>query len=551
MSEKNGSTEQKKEMVEFLLDGNKVSIPAGTNLIEAAAAAGVAIPHYCYHKDLSIAGNCRMCQVHIKGKPKLEIACNTIVQNGMEVQTQVSNPAVKSAQEATLEFILINHPLDCTVCDQSGHCKLQDYHYDYNAKPSRFIEEKIHKVKAEPLGPNVILDGERCIMCTRCIRFCDEVTGTSELGMINRGDRSVITVNEGKELNNALSGTVVDLCPVGALTHRNWRFNSRIWYTNQKDSICTGCSTGCNVKVAVRDNEVVHVKARYNENVNKEWMCDEGRYSFNNFTPKSRITSARVGSNEVELNKAIESFKPLKGQELLVFISPDLTLEEYWLLKKFLERDVQKFKSVLAHRERKLSDVEKILISPDYASNFRAAQLFGLCGENLEEEYLEALKSLREGSVENILIVGDRGILKQDLDVSIIAGISKCKVSIGLLADANSALCGPIQTIIPERTVLEKAGLMVNRKMRLQFMERLLDCPTTALPVWKIVNMAAAKLGVELVNCTNDRELTLRYIQSDSRLSGLKIGQLKEGGVSLTELHEGKHSRGQTSAGAV
>jgi len=537
--------------VEFLLDGNKVSIPAGTNLIEAAAAAGVAIPHYCYHKDLSIAGNCRMCQVHIKGKPKLEIACNTIVQNGMEVQTQVSNPAVKSAQEATLEFILINHPLDCTVCDQSGHCKLQDYHYDYNAKPSRFIEEKIHKVKAEPLGPNVILDGERCIMCTRCIRFCDEVTGTSELGMINRGDRSVITVNEGKELNNALSGTVVDLCPVGALTHRNWRFNSRIWYTNQKDSICTGCSTGCNVKVAVRDNEVVHVKARYNENVNKEWMCDEGRYSFNNFTPKSRITSARVGSNEVELNKAIESFKPLKGQELLVFISPDLTLEEYWLLKKFLERDVQKFKSVLAHRERKLSDVEKILISPDYASNFRAAQLFGLCGENLEEEYLEALKSLREGSVENILIVGDRGILKQDLDVSIIAGISKCKVSIGLLADANSALCGPIQTIIPERTVLEKAGLMVNRKMRLQFMERLLDCPTTALPVWKIVNMAAAKLGVELVNCTNDRELTLRYIQSDSRLSGLKIGQLKEGGVSLTELHEGKHSRGQTSAGAV
>ncbi|MCB0340577.1 MAG: NADH dehydrogenase subunit, partial [Bdellovibrionales bacterium] len=172
------------------------------------------------------------------------IGCHTQVQEGMEVCTHNTSAVVAEAQASTLEFILINHPLDCTVCDQAGHCKLQDYHFEYNARSSRFVENKVQKVKAEPLGPHVILDGERCIMCTRCIRFCDEITGTSELGMLNRGDRSVIAVQPGKELNNPLSGTVVDLCPVGALTHRDWRFNTRIWYTKQTPGICPGCSTG-------------------------------------------------------------------------------------------------------------------------------------------------------------------------------------------------------------------------------------------------------------------------------------------------------------------
>jgi NADH-quinone oxidoreductase subunit G len=277
------------KMINITVDDKPVAVPQGTNLIEAAKLAGSKIPYYCYHPDLSIAGNCRMCQVEVVGIPKLMIGCHTTVTEGMQVKTHSSSQLVKDAQAATLEMILINHPLDCTVCDQSGHCKLQDYHFEYNARPSRFIEIKEEKVKAKPLGPNVILDGERCIMCTRCIRFCDEITGTSELGMLNRGDRSVITVNPDKELNNALSGSVVDLCPVGALTHRKWRFNTRIWYTKQTESICTGCSTGCNVKVAVRDDEVVMVKARYHDQVNKSWLCDEGRYGFMRFLPKELV----------------------------------------------------------------------------------------------------------------------------------------------------------------------------------------------------------------------------------------------------------------------
>ncbi|MCB0318002.1 MAG: (2Fe-2S)-binding protein, partial [Bdellovibrionales bacterium] len=208
------------EMVTLRIDDKEVCVPKGTNLIEAAKTVGIEIPHYCYHPHLSVPGNCRMCQVKVEGAPKLMIGCHSIAQEGMTVRTHHTSQEVVDAQAATLEFILINHPLDCTVCDQAGHCKLQDYHYEYNARPSRFIENKVHKPKAKPLGPTVMLDAERCIMCTRCIRFCDEITQTSELGMINRGDRSEITISDGRELNNALSGTVVDLCPVGALTHK-------------------------------------------------------------------------------------------------------------------------------------------------------------------------------------------------------------------------------------------------------------------------------------------------------------------------------------------
>ncbi|MCB0336719.1 MAG: (2Fe-2S)-binding protein, partial [Bdellovibrionales bacterium] len=282
------------DVVTLTIDDQQVQVPKGTMLIEAAKRAGIEVPYYCYHPHLSSPGNCRMCQVEVEGAPKMQIACSVPVAEGMVVRTQKTSQKVKDTQASTLEFILINHPLDCTVCDQAGHCKLQDYHYEYNARPSRFLENKEHKVKATPLGPTVMLDGERCIMCTRCIRFCDEVTKTSELGMLNRGDRSVISINPGKELDNPLSGTVVDLCPVGALTHKNWRFNTRIWYTKQADTICPGCSTGCNVKVAVRDKQVVQVKARLNSEVNKEWLCDEGRYGFGRYLPEQRLMTPRI-----------------------------------------------------------------------------------------------------------------------------------------------------------------------------------------------------------------------------------------------------------------
>ncbi|MCB0325750.1 MAG: (2Fe-2S)-binding protein, partial [Bdellovibrionales bacterium] len=403
------------EIVTIVIDGVEVKVPKGTNLIEAAHSAGVEIPHYCYHRHLSIAGNCRMCQVEVEGRPKLEIACNTGAQEGMVVRTQRTSERTADAQRATLEFLLINHPLDCTVCDQAGHCKLQDYYYEYNAKPSRFIEQKRHKVKAEPFGPEVIYDGERCILCTRCVRFCDEVTKTGELGVFNRGVHAVIGIHEGRELNNPLSGCVVDLCPVGALTHRRWRFNTRIWYTAEVDTVCPGCSTGCSAKVAVRDDQIVHVKGRLNTAVNQEWLCDEGRYGFGRFQPASRLHSQFVRDGdylkELPLEEALNAAAELRSgkgpQSRAVLLSPFLTLEEVWASLAFAEKVMglapDSDSIAMQVKQRPLSDVEAVLISPDYAPNARAMNLFGhgIEGEDwrakLEARYAKVLTKLKHG----------------------------------------------------------------------------------------------------------------------------------------------------------
>lgn len=451
------------ELITLTVDDVVVTARQGANLIEAAEAAGVEIPHYCYHKHMSIAGNCRMCQVEVEGMPKLTIACNTEAKNGMVVRTHRSSEAVVRAQQATLEFLLINHPLDCTVCDQSGHCKLQDYYYKYSLKPSRFVEVKENKIKATPLGKEVIYDGERCILCTRCVRFCREVSETCELGILNRGDKSVIGIDQNRELSNPLSGTVVDLCPVGALTHRRWRFNSRIWYANEMDTICVGCSTGCNVRVAVRDNSVVHVKARQNPDVNKEWLCDEGRYGFDRFAPKSRLLNPLVWGGHVfrkappseAISRAVEmlsrtglpssecsnggNYETLSSKTA-VFLSPMLTIEEMWAAVLFCEQvmwtPVSNKVMAMPMRERLLSSVERKLISPDYSPNARAATLFGLgsCGEDwrdvLAKNYRELIDKVKAGECHTILLIGDYCVSTCDIDDSFKSAVLKAGCSI-------------------------------------------------------------------------------------------------------------------------
>jgi NADH-quinone oxidoreductase subunit G len=530
------------EMVTLTIDGKQVQVPKGTNLIEAAKTAGVEVPHYCYHPHLSIAGNCRMCQVSVKGQPKMTIACNTNVAEGMEVATHLTSKDVADSQAAVLEFILINHPLDCTVCDQAGHCKLQDYHFEYNARSSRFLEEKVHKVKALPLGPTVMLDGERCIMCTRCIRFCDEVTKTSELGMLNRGDQSVIAVSPGKELNNPLSGSVVDLCPVGALTHRKWRFNTRIWFTKQTDAICPGCSTGCSVKVAERDGEVVQVKARRNDAVNKEWLCDEGRYGFDRFLPKEKVTQIITNKGGTAAASTIqEVLSALKGnlKTLTVLASPELLLEEYYLLRQLLLRAGSVSRAVVAYRSRGLSEVEQILVSPDYSANFRGAQLAGLIGELPENEYQEVLGKIRRKEIEHVLILGDRAIDSRDMDAALIEGIRAAKVSVAVVSDNTSPLVGAASFIVPGRSILEKSGLLVNRAMRLQYTQHVVDLRDGTWPEWRFLAMLAEAAGSKLVTgdlkAMSDRDLTRWYLATDSLVAqqALTIQGIKNGGIQL------------------
>lgn len=558
----------KTELVTITIDGKQVQVPKGTNLIDAAAGAGIDIPHYCYHNCLSIAGNCRMCQVEVQGMPKLQIACNTMAAEGLTVKTHFSSVPVADAQRATLEFLLINHPLDCTVCDQAGHCKLQDYYYEYNGTGSRFIEDKVHKVKAEPLGPHVVYDGERCIMCTRCVRFCDEVTETSELGAFNRGDRGVIGVFPGKELTNPLSGTVVDLCPVGALTHIDWRFNTRIWYTSQEDTICTGCSTGCNAKVAVRDDQVVQVKAIPNMDVNKEWMCDEGRYGFERFQPKTRATAPQMRQGEslqpVEWKAALSEAKKIKGDAVGVFLSPFLTLEELWVALQFSEQilslkpDSPQISVQL--RQRALTPTEAILISPDYAPNARAMSLFdtALLGDNwralLEKRYDALLGKLRAGELKRVLLVGDQAILDADVDTKLQEALLRAELSVAITpvgAAAGLSAHEFCKVTLPGRTVNEKSGVMVNRDLRLQRVRSLLSAPFGSLGDWMVLAKLATACGTNVLpaDVTEERALFREMTKKMPRLNGLSLMKL-EHGMSLSEIEKLGNSASGTSAEA-
>ncbi len=566
------------EYVTLSIDGKEVSVPKGTNLIDAAASSGIDIPYYCYHPHLSVAGNCRMCQVEVEGRPKLEIGCNTQAQEGMVVRTQHTSEKTADAQRATLEFLLINHPLDCTICDQAGHCKLQDYYYEYNTQPSRFIEDKVEQVKAEVLGENVVYDGERCIVCTRCVRFCDEYTETGELGVYNRGDRSVIGIVPDKELDNPFSGCVVDLCPVGALTHRKWRFNTRIWYTKEENTVCAGCSTGCNAKVAVRDGEFVQVKARLNSEVNQEWMCDEGRYGFSRFQPTHRIADPLVRKDgyleEEKLQEALLAAASLANgsspEEKAVFISPFLTLEEMWTALSFADKVMGLPMSgpqvAVQLRQRALSELEAKLISPDYAPNARAATVFGL-GINdpdwrseLQKGYEGLLQKIREGSIKNLLLVGDFAILDEDLDDELIAALLNIETSVALTPrgvvdrseDDGVASLGAHQlckVILPSRTVYEKTGVMLTRELRFQKLNKLLEGPFGSYPEWMLLKRVAehAKKPILDASIQDDRGLFRALVNQYDALRGLSLMRIGELGLSWEELQKIQASEGSES----
>ncbi len=284
------------------IDGRELEVEAGTTLLKAAQAVGIDIPTFCYHPGLSAPANCRMCLVNTNKAPKLLPACYSTVMDGMEIQTR--DEKTLRTRKSTLEFILLHHPVDCPICDQAGECVLQDNYFAHSAQPSRTFSRKNHKPKATPIGPNVILDAERCIVCTRCVRFCDEITGTHELQVVNRGDRSFVTTFPGRELANDYATNTVDICPVGALTSRDFRFKKRVWFLKSANSVCSGCSKGCNIHVDHADGEVQRYRPRENQAVNGWWMCDPGRLSYKGLQA-GRIHEASIGDKAHPLREAL------------------------------------------------------------------------------------------------------------------------------------------------------------------------------------------------------------------------------------------------------
>jgi NADH-quinone oxidoreductase subunit G len=276
------------------IDGKEVVAKPGTNIIEAAKTLGIDIPYYCYHKRLSVAANCRMCLVEMSNAPggKLMPGCQVPVAEGITVKTTTAR--CEDQRRATQEFFLLNHPVDCAICDQAGECKLQDYTQRYDHAPSRLDMPKVLKEKRVDLGPEVVLDQERCILCTRCVRFMKEIAEEPQLGVMERGNFSFISTFNGQKLDSNYSVNTVDLCPVGALTHKDFRFRGRVWFMSAARSICTGCSRGCNVHLDYLDGVAFRYRPRECAAVNEEWMCDQGRKTYKPFN-EARVLEARVG----------------------------------------------------------------------------------------------------------------------------------------------------------------------------------------------------------------------------------------------------------------
>jgi NADH-quinone oxidoreductase subunit G len=333
-------------MVTLKINDIEVTVEEGTNIIEAAREIGVQIPHFCYHPGLSLSGTCRLCYVEIKGVPKLQIGCNTPVKEGMEVYTEA--PSVIEERKAILEFLLLNHPLDCPICDKGGECPLQDYTLAHGPGKSRFEFQKTTRYKRRPLSDKIIFDPERCVLCLRCTRFTEEITGTNELWVKNRGNRKEISLFENRPLRNNFQGNLPDICPVGALTSADFRFRARVWELYKTESICNMCSVGCNIITWNRKNEVMRLTPRTNMDVNEWWLCDKGRYGYHYINSEDRVTRPHIRENgrltpvswEEALKKAADGLlkvKQDKGASALGGVcSPRCSNEDAYLFQKLM-----------------------------------------------------------------------------------------------------------------------------------------------------------------------------------------------------------------------
>lgn len=500
-------------MVTLTIDGRSVAVEPGTTIIQAAEKLGIEIPHYCYHPGLPIVGQCRMCQVEVEKAPKLAIACATPIAEGMVVHT--NTPQVVKARKAVLEFYLLNHPLDCPICDKGGECPLQDYTIRYGPGESRFREAKVKRVKALPIGPHVVFDAERCILCTRCVRFVQDVVGTAELGVFHRGDRAEIGLYPGKELDNLYSLNVVDLCPVGALTSRDYRFKARPWdLVRSVDSICPGCSFGCNVILDVRHldegERILRIRPRINLEVNGYWMCDIGRFTFKPLYQEGRLDQPLIRREGrlhptsweealAELgSKLLTIFNQHGPQAVGAILSSRLMNEELYLLQKFF-RQVVGTESI-DHRVRAVQDEGRdhqedyLLLRADRTPNTRGARDMGaLPGE----EGLDArgmLEAARSGKLRALFV------FEEDLitDLPDVLGVREALSHLDLLVVQTLSLnetASLSHFVLPALGFAEKEGTFTNFKGRLQRLQQAVDPPGKLIPIPELLQRLAARLG--------------------------------------------------------
>jgi len=542
------------QVVNVQIDGVWHQFPKGTRLIEACEQAGSYVPRYCYHKKLSSPGNCRMCLIEMgmpkmgsdrkpvldaDGRPEInwmprpQICCATDVSEGLGVRT--SSPLVEECRRGVMEFLLINHPLDCPICDQAGECRLQEFSVEYGRADSRFLEHKVKKPKNVELGPRVTLDDERCILCSRCIRFSKEIAHDDVLGFIDRGSHTVLTAHPGKRLENNYSLNTVDICPVGALTSSDFRFQMRVWFLKETKSFCTSCATGCNTVIGTREDVIYRQTPRENDAVNSSWMCDYGRLNFEYLQSERRLSEPMVrAENKLESTtwkRAIESaaaaLKPFESGQIVMLASGRMTNEELWLTGRLAKL----LGVTLIGIAPRTGPGDDILLSEDRNPNTNGARLLGIASQGGTN--LQRLKdAIGSGQIKALISLGENplhcGITGESLE----------RLPVYIVMDILSNEATRYASIVlPSLGFAEKRGSMINRKGRLQRLNRAVRGPGLARDDWEILRDLIQ--GISGGNGIYTIEDVFRQMsEATPELAGLTLSRISDFGVQVLDLKD-------------
>ena len=530
------------------IDGVWMQFPKGTRVIEACNQAGKFIPRYCYHPKLSSPGNCRMCLIEMgmpkmgpdrkpvigaDGKPAIgwiprpQISCAQDIAEGMAVRTD--SQMVKESRQGVMEFLLINHPLDCPICDQAGECRLQEFSVEYGNGGSRFLEHKVKKPKRVEVGPRVTLDAERCILCSRCIRFMKEVAHDDVLGFVDRGSFSTIACHPDRTLDSNYSLNTVDICPVGALTSTDFRFKMRVWFLKETRSICTSCATGCNTVIGGRENLIYRQTPRENNEVNALWMCDHGRLNFHFLHSTERLTNPTLKSAagneitqwEVALTRACTELKGFHGDEVAIIASGSSTNEELFLARRLSEALGTTLIDVIPHN----AEGDKILLSADRNANTAGARLMGVTG-GVPGSLLGLMSSgLKKRTIKALVVLGEDATQVMGEEIA----NAQLIVAMNLLPNPTTKLA---HFVFPSSGFAEKRGSMINKNGRLQRLNRAIEPPGAARDDWEIIRDLLH--GVSGGNSVFMIEDVFRQMAgSIPALAGLSLSKIGDLGVQL------------------
>jgi NADH-quinone oxidoreductase subunit G len=559
-------------MAKITIDGKTLEVDPSRTVIQAASEHGIEIPHFCYHPKLSVAGNCRMCLVEIEKMPKLAIACATQVSEGMVIQTK--SDRVLKAQHAVMEFLLINHPLDCPICDEAGECKLQDYAYKYSVGYSRFEEDKVHKPKRYNLGPHVILDVERCIMCSRCIRFADEIAKQPVLTFTQRGDHVVLTTFPETTFDSPYSMNVIELCPVGALTSTDFRFKSRVWEMSSTESVCVGCERGCNMSIWVRNNQILRLTPRQNEEVNSSWMCDHGRLeTFKHVGGEKRINGplirrdgqlVEVGWDEA-LASVISELRSFKKGEIAGIGSGHATNEDNYIFQKLL-KDILGTKNLDVIPHVKEGDQDPFLIREEKSPNLHGARAVGVRPDGGGLDLHGIIRGIEAGNIKALYVIEE--------DIAAIPEFKACLGNLDLLvvhSSVHNATTESADIVLSISTYAEKQGTFVNFQGRVQRIrpsiatidqDRALDgfsmsrwdkfashndrwgrpVKKDSRPSWRILSAIGSALGAKW-KYSMAEDVFREISEKNSAFKGLTYWKIGSSGALLSSVHEPVTSR--------